>query len=180
MKRLSLLAFILILSACNRSEKNDAEAPVNIPSDGKTSNIPRLKECYQGDEFTCAVEASIVAKTNARRNSSSLTQSFESSFVARHWSDEQLASNTLSHDGFPAERAETLQLTFPDLSFFYSAENVAMAVTNAQTADDLAEEIVEMWWNSSGHRKNMLGPYRYIGVGVAKSGRIVYATQLFH
>jgi len=42
------------------------------------------------------------------------------------------------------------------------------------------KEAVNLWKNSSGHRRNMLGNYKYIGIGTAKDkqGRIYY-TQVF-
>lgn len=53
------------------------------------------------------------------------------------------------------------------------AENVAQG---AQTGRDA----VTLWKNSSGHRRNMLGNYKYIGIGTARDrkGRI-YFTQVF-
>ncbi|MBC7887669.1 MAG: CAP domain-containing protein [Ferruginibacter sp.] len=53
------------------------------------------------------------------------------------------------------------------------AENVAYGATSGKA-------VVSMWKNSSGHRRNMLGRYKYIGIGTAKDsqGRIFY-TQVF-
>jgi uncharacterized protein YkwD len=52
------------------------------------------------------------------------------------------------------------------------AENVAYGATNGKQA-------VDIWKNSSAHRKNMLGNYKYIGIGVARSRRgIIYYTQI--
>ena len=53
------------------------------------------------------------------------------------------------------------------------AENVAFGPVSGK-------EVVTMWKNSSGHRTNMLGHYRYIGIGIAKDkqGRLYY-TQVF-
>ena len=53
------------------------------------------------------------------------------------------------------------------------AENVAYGV-------ETGKEVVDMWKKSSGHRKNMLGHFKYIGIGTAKdrNGRIYY-TQVF-
>lgn len=53
------------------------------------------------------------------------------------------------------------------------AENVAYG-------SDTAEDVVKNWKNSQGHRQNMLGNFRYIGIGTAKSedGQI-YFTQIF-
>ena len=53
------------------------------------------------------------------------------------------------------------------------AENVAYGAGSGK-------EVVNMWKNSSGHRRNMLGNYRYIGIGVAKDRHgVVYYTQVF-
>jgi uncharacterized protein YkwD len=53
------------------------------------------------------------------------------------------------------------------------AENVAFGAATARDA-------VNMWKSSEGHRKNMLGRYAYIGIGIAKDkqGRLYY-TQVF-
>src|SRR5664279_1101403 len=49
------------------------------------------------------------------------------------------------------------------------AENVAYGPTSGK-------EVVTLWKNSPGHRRNMLGHYKYIGIGMAKDrhGRIYY------
>jgi uncharacterized protein YkwD len=53
------------------------------------------------------------------------------------------------------------------------AENVAYGATTAK-------EVVSMWKGSSGHRKNMLGNYKYIGIGTARDKRgAIYYTEIF-
>lgn len=53
------------------------------------------------------------------------------------------------------------------------AENVAFGAISGK-------EAVKMWKNSSGHRRNMLGPYKYIGIGAAKDRKgNIYYTQVF-
>jgi uncharacterized protein YkwD len=53
------------------------------------------------------------------------------------------------------------------------AENVAYGVNSGK-------EVVDLWKNSSAHRKNMLGKFRYMGVGTAKDRRgQIYYTQVF-
>lgn len=54
-----------------------------------------------------------------------------------------------------------------------AAENVAYGPTSA-------EEVVKMWLNSSGHRKNIEGNFNLTGIGIAqdKNGRPYY-TQIF-
>lgn len=53
------------------------------------------------------------------------------------------------------------------------AENVAYGATTGK-------QVVSMWKGSSGHRKNMLGNYKFIGVGTARDKRgAIYYTQIF-
>jgi uncharacterized protein YkwD len=53
------------------------------------------------------------------------------------------------------------------------AENVAYGATTGK-------EVVSMWKGSSGHRKNMLGNYKYIGIGTAHDRRgAIYYTEIF-
>ena len=74
------------------------------------------------------------------------------------------------HGGF-AKRNSIAKKKINPLSSF--AENVAYGATNGK-------EVVKMWKNSPGHRRNMLGRYKFIGIGTAKDkrGRIFY-TQVF-
>jgi len=74
------------------------------------------------------------------------------------------------HSGFnrrfsQASRSITGMKTF--------AENVAYGASSGK-------EVVTMWKNSSEHRRNMLGRYRYIGIGTATDRRgMIYYTQVF-
>ena len=53
------------------------------------------------------------------------------------------------------------------------AENVAYGASNGK-------EAIDIWKNSSGHRKNMLGDYKYIGIGTARNRKgVIYYTQIF-
>lgn len=74
------------------------------------------------------------------------------------------------HDGFAKRNTMANKIIKPLYSF---AENVAYGATSGK-------QVVTMWKNSPGHRRNMLGRYRYIGIGAAKdrNGRIFY-TQIF-
>jgi uncharacterized protein YkwD len=74
------------------------------------------------------------------------------------------------HGGFSKREAQAKRKINSLYSF---AENVAYGPTTGK-------QVVTMWKNSSGHRRNMLGRYKYIGIGIAKDrrGRIFY-TQVF-
>ena len=53
------------------------------------------------------------------------------------------------------------------------AENVAYGARDAK-------EVFSLWKKSTGHRKNMLGNYKYIGIGTAKTKRgVIYYTEIF-
>ena len=74
------------------------------------------------------------------------------------------------HNGFSKRNSMAGKVIQP-LSKF--AENVAYGATSGK-------EVVTMWKNSSGHRRNMLGRYKYIGIGTAKDRRgHIYYTTLF-
>ena len=57
------------------------------------------------------------------------------------------------------------------ISYKSAAENIAMGQRSAQ-------EVVQGWMNSAGHRANIMnGSYTHIGVGLSDSG--YYWTQQF-
>ncbi len=88
----------------------------------------------------------------------------------KHSSDMARGRVGFGHAGF-AKRNSQAKVKIKSISSF--AENVAYGASTGQ-------EVVNMWKNSAGHRKNMLGRYKYIGIGIAKDrqGRTFY-TQVF-
>ncbi len=74
------------------------------------------------------------------------------------------------HSGFEKRNSQALK-SISNIKGF--AENVAFG---HQTGKDA----VEKWKISAGHRQNMLGKFKYIGIGIAKDkqGRMYY-TQVF-
>jgi uncharacterized protein YkwD len=57
---------------------------------------------------------------------------------------------------------------------------VAAAAENVAYGQSSAKEVVDGWIKSARHRKNMLGNYNHIGVGVAKSRKgQLYFVQIF-
>jgi uncharacterized protein YkwD len=88
----------------------------------------------------------------------------------KHSTNMAKGKTKFGHDGFDQRRV-TASKTFPKLTGF--AENVAYGASNAK-------DVVNMWKKSPGHRKNMLGNYRYIGIGIAAdSDGTLYYTQVF-
>jgi uncharacterized protein YkwD len=141
--------------------------------------------CYKADQFTCDVERRIVEMTNEHRGSSLTPLTLHSglAFVARDWSGSQADQGNISHNGFPNAREATYEAEFGAADpVSVNAENVAYSYTGGQGQDDvesIAKMFTDMWWGSAGHRRNMLGGYRYLGVGIVISGSQVYATQIF-
>lgn len=86
-----------------------------------------------------------------------------------HSEDMAAGKEQFGHTGF-SKRSKQISKIFQSCT---TAENVAYGPTTGK-------EVVDMWKNSAGHRKNMLGNYEYIGIGIAKNknGRIYY-TQIF-
>ena len=160
--------------------------------------IPQSANCYKSTPFICKIESMISDQTNAYRKSQGLQPLMldaKMSFVARDWSVKQGSggggimgwfSGGISHAGFPEERSAVYQREF-NQSHDFSGENVAMEGgdlgSSGQTdadAQKIATDFATMWWNSAGHRANMLGQFQYIGVGITlTSDGSWYATQEF-
>jgi uncharacterized protein YkwD len=84
---------------------------------------------------------------------------------------EDMASGRLSfgHSGYDQRVAKVKKVYGTTMV----AENVAYGARDAK-------EVFTLWKNSSGHRKNMLGNYKYIGIGTAKNKRgVIYYTEIF-
>jgi uncharacterized protein YkwD len=174
---LKIMTTLLLVTAC----KDKSDDPIASQAKDETqAQNGLLTTCYQGDSWSCAVEAEIVNRVNLLRADRPLTQHFESSFVARTWSQAQANQGQLSHTGFPQQRQQVLASEFPQLKFRYLAENVGMSSLTSEDPARVAERIVGLWEQSAGHRANMLASYSFIGVGVFRKGGQFYATQLFY
>jgi len=116
----------------------------------------------------------VLSATNQFRKSrgkSALQMREDLNAIARKHSENMAAGRVaFGHGGF-ASREAAAQRKIPGSTAF--AENVAYGATSGK-------EVVKDWKDSPGHRRNMLGTYKYIGIGTArdKKGRIYY-TQLF-
>lgn len=160
----------------------------NAPSATQPFNAPQNADCYKGDAFICKIEKLITDKTNkyrASRGLQPLALDAKFAFVARDWSLKQARSGGISHNGFPSSREAVYRAEF-GVSTDFNGENVAytnMVGGSDQSdaaAEAVAQEFAVMWWNSPGHRANMLGHFNKIGVGMYKTSRGAwYATQCF-
>ncbi|MEO6720838.1 MAG: CAP domain-containing protein [Ferruginibacter sp.] len=116
----------------------------------------------------------VLSRTNQFRRSKGLPelimQNDLNAIAQKHSADMAKGRVGFGHAGF-AKRNALAKGKIQSMRSF--AENVAYGATSGKA-------VVDMWKNSPGHRRNMLGRYKYIGIGIAKDkrGRIFY-TQVF-
>ena len=88
----------------------------------------------------------------------------------RHSDDMATGKRRFGHDGFDQRESEVQKIVQP---FSEMAENVALGATTGK-------EVVQMWKDSPGHRENMLGNYKYLGIGTAVNNQgTIYFTSIF-
>lgn len=103
-----------------------------------------------------------------------LTYNWEAARVARIKSQDMIDKNYFSHYS-PTYGSPFQMLESYGLRFSAAAENIAYGQRSAQ-------DVMNAWMNSPGHRANILSrSVTHIGVGVAKkSNGTLYFTQMFY
>ena len=124
--------------------------------------------------FTGGLNDDVVKYTNEFRKSKrlpALEMREELNAIARRHSEDMAKGKCgFGHSGY---HQRELQVQRTMKMEYGMAENVAYGATTAK-------QVVAMWKGSSGHRKNMLGNYRYIGIGTARDKHgAIYYTQIF-
>ncbi|MEJ7766325.1 MAG: CAP domain-containing protein [Chitinophagaceae bacterium] len=93
-----------------------------------------------------------------------------SAAAEKHSSDMAFKKTPFGHNGFE-ERIRTISQKLGSLK--KSAENVAYGNINAQ-------QVVDIWVKSPGHRRNIEGKYSITGIGIARAGDgTIFFTQIF-
>jgi len=92
--------------------------------------------------------------------------------IARKHSEDMASGRcAFGHDGYDL-RVSKIKKTIKPCDG-YIGENVAFGAPSGK-------EAVDVWKNSSPHQKNMLGDYKYIGIGTASNKKgVIYYTQIF-
>ena len=178
------------------------ENPISLQFE---KGLKTLTKDFEHEFDPTALENQIHELTNKQRefyNLATLENDSKLANVARGHSTDMKNRNYFAHvtpDGLnPTNRGERLDYSCTKFYGFYLtygiAENIAKYWTftnylirgnyisyDWQTEESLANEIVEGWMNSPGHRKNILAPnFEKLGVGVSISDDgAVYATQNF-
>jgi uncharacterized protein YkwD len=91
--------------------------------------------------------------------------------IARRHSEDMASGRcSFGHSGYNQRELEVQKIIKP---FYGMAENVAYGARSGK-------EVVALWKSSTGHRRNMLGNYKFIGIGTAHNrSRVIYYTQIF-
>lgn len=120
-----------------------------------------------------SVEQEVIRLTNIKRQSqglSPLKANWELARVARHKSIDMYKKGYFSHTS-PTYGSPFTMMKNYGITYRTAAENIAKGQRSAS-------EVVNAWWNSPGHKKNMLDPsFTEIGVGYSANGNCW--TQMF-
>ncbi|RSD29494.1 sporulation protein [Mesobacillus subterraneus] len=151
-------------------EQEAAPAPEQAPAEEAAPE--QQKQTPSGTELS-AFESKVIDLTNEQRRKNglpNLSPDTALSNVAQQKSNDMQAKNYFSHTsptyGSPFDMMRDFGVTYNS-----AGENIAMGQQSA-------EEVVNAWMNSEGHRKNILSPnFTHIGVGHTAQGN--YWTQMF-
>ena len=133
---------------------------------GQSLSIPNI-------DSVKTVEREVIRLCNIERQKAGLaplTENWELSRVARDKSMDMAQKNYFSHTS-PTYGSPFDMMKAYGISYRSAGENIAKGQTTAQ-------QVVNSWMNSSGHRANILSSsFTQIGVGYYASGH--YWTQMF-
>lgn len=146
---------------------------INIPTDLTTPSTPTAPTSPSGVR---ALESEVIRLVNSERTRAgvpALTENSELSRVARIKSNDFIENNYFSHNS-PTYGTPFEMLRSSGIQYTAAAENIAKGQGTAQ-------DVMNTWMNSQGHRANILNStYNQIGVGVARDDNgTLYWTQLF-
>ncbi|EWH13329.1 hypothetical protein KLA_10408 [Cellulophaga geojensis KL-A] len=154
LKKLTYVLLFLITSIVFSCSKDNLEDEINLMSNAELEN-------------------NLFIQVNSHRESLGL-QPLKTSTIAKKYatSHSEYMANTkdLSHANFE-ERAKAIA---NETGANYIAENIASSYTSAQ-------ETLQSWLQSEGHKANLEGDYTHTGISVMhKQNGDYYYTQLFY
>nr|WP_243751914.1 CAP domain-containing protein [Leucobacter weissii] len=151
----------MLVLACGSSAVFDGPAPASAASAALVRKSASKADIAQ-------VRADILKLTNKRRSDAKLKPlkaSKKVQTVAQNWSAVQARKKKMHHNPNGSKQIPKGWRKY--------GENVAAGHASARS-------VVSAWHGSEGHRKNMLGDFTHIGVGLAYSeDGVPYYTQVF-
>lgn len=162
-------------------EPTPTPAPEPAPTPAPQPNPPSSTK--EGITYWAEVEDYILKMVNEERGKNGkgpLALNSTMRGFARDKSKEMIELNYFSHNS-PRNGYIGDILSKNGIKYKNVGENIAMQQGGETISSyDMAKKFMDMWMNSSGHRANILnGDYTNLGVGVAKSGTLLEATQVF-
>jgi uncharacterized protein YkwD len=154
----TLFTWLLLstLSACAQRNTNTSSVSYDISADFKSlqNDILKLVNQHRASLGLKALQLNDAATAEATKHSAEMAK----------------GRMSFGHDGYD-ERMQHLNQKLGTLHA--TGENVAYGKINA-------EQVMDMWLNSPGHKKNIEGNFSLIGIGIAKSrSGYLYFTQIF-
>ena len=128
-----------------------------------------------------ALESAVIADINAARAQSGLsplTSDTALGTIARAHSADMLANNYFDHTS-PDGCTAVCRYQNAGYPYWSMGENIYWMEGFTLATAAAAQQIVDSWQNSAGHRANDLGDYTRIGVGISQSGTKYEVTTDF-
>lgn len=163
--------FIIAFTSCSGSKSTTSSA--SKTSSRTTSSSPAMPKPSTAS-VAPALEDQILTLINQYRKKKGLPALQSNPVIEaearRHTVSMASKRTPFGHDGFNY-RSKVITTKIPGVTA--TAENVAYGSRSA-------EEVVNGWIKSPGHRKNIEGKYRLTGIGVARDAKsVLYFTQIF-
>lgn len=162
MKYNRIFIFALLFGACTATEPAKKSEPKINPTAPETSSIAP------------ALERDVLYYINKHRESKGLTPLTFNAIVAsearKHSTNMASRRVPFGHQGM---NVRMKSITAKIKTVHLVSENVARGPLTAQ-------QVVNLWLKSEGHKKNIEGKYKYTGIGVARDRKSdLYFTQIF-
>lgn len=158
------------------NNKPETSNPIVTPPSNNGSNQE------SSDNFMAQVEQIIFQKVNEERAKAGVPQLSYNNTMQKY---ARIKSKDMGDRGYfdhadPEGKMITEQMKKDGVRYNAWGENIAYIGGNYDDSS-LANQFMNTWMNSSGHRANILSTnFNSIGVGVYKIGNKVYATQEFY
>jgi uncharacterized protein YkwD len=167
-----LLLAVLFLAACGTT--NPAGTGASAEKEGPKRETPIALPKRETASVAPAIERDVLYYVNKHRETKGLRPLEFNAYIGaearKHSTDMAQKLVPFGHDGL-ANRKNSITSQLKSITAV--AENVARGPLTAQ-------QVVNMWLKSPGHRRNIEGNFKYTGIGVARDQKSeLYFTQIF-
>jgi uncharacterized protein YkwD len=167
---LYISVFVVAFSSCSSSKPTTTASKTSTTTKTTRPALPRPTTATVAP----ALEDQILTLINQHRKKKGLAALRSDPVIEaearRHTMAMASHQSPFGHDGF-SYRSKVITSKVPGVTA--TAENVAYGSRSAQ-------EVVDGWIKSSGHRKNIEGKFKLTGIGVARDEKsVLYFTQIF-